>query len=84
MHLGMVGLGKMGGNMVRRLRAARIDVVAHDIDDGQTRALCEETGASAAASLEALVQSLPAPRTVWLVNARRYLVVVVVVFVFLV
>jgi 6-phosphogluconate dehydrogenase len=66
MHLGMVGLGKMGGNMVRRLRAAGIDVVAHDIDEEQTRALCAETGATAATSLEALVQSLPVPRTVWL------------------
>jgi 6-phosphogluconate dehydrogenase len=66
MHLGMVGLGKMGGNMVRRLRSAGIDVAAHDIDEAQTRALCEETGAMPAESLEALVHALPAPRTVWL------------------
>jgi 6-phosphogluconate dehydrogenase len=62
----MVGLGKMGGNMVRRLRSAGIDVVAHDIDEAQTRELCEETGATAAASLAALVQALPTPRNVWL------------------
>ena len=66
MHLGMVGLGKMGGNMVRRLRSAGIDVVAHDIDDAQARSLAQETGATAAPTLEALVQALPAPRTVWL------------------
>ena len=66
MHLGMIGLGKMGGNMVRRLRSAGIDVVAHDIDEGQTRGLCEETGAMAATSLDALVRALPTPRTVWL------------------
>ncbi len=66
MHLGMVGLGKMGGNMVRRLRSAGIDVVAHDIDDAQAQSLAEETGATAAPTLEALVQALPAPRTVWL------------------
>ncbi|MEE4174789.1 MAG: decarboxylating 6-phosphogluconate dehydrogenase [Xanthomonadales bacterium] len=66
MHLGMVGLGKMGGNMVRRLRSKGIDIVAYDIDAAQTRALGEETGATAVESLEALVQALPAPRTVWL------------------
>ena len=45
MQLGMIGLGKMGGNMVRRLRQAGLDVVAHDVDHTVTRELAEETGA---------------------------------------
>ena len=66
MNLGMIGLGKMGGNMVRRLRARGIDVVAHDIDIDQVQSLCAETGARPAESLEALVDALTPPRTVWL------------------
>jgi 6-phosphogluconate dehydrogenase len=66
MNLGMIGLGKMGGNMVRRLRAHGIDVVAHDIDTDQVQSLCAATGARPADSLEALVEALEPPRTVWL------------------
>ncbi len=66
MNLGMIGLGKMGGNMVRRLRAHDIDVVAHDIDTDQVHSLCAATGARPAESLEALVDALEPPRTVWL------------------
>jgi len=54
--LGMVGLGRMGGNMTRRLRERGIEVVAYDRDP----ALAE------VADLHALVGSLPTPRTVWL------------------
>jgi len=66
MQLGMIGLGKMGGNMVRRLRAAGTDVVAHDRDRDLTRSIADETGAAAADSPEHLVRSLEPPRTVWL------------------
>ncbi len=66
MNLGMIGLGKMGGNMVRRLRAHDIDVVAHDINTDQVHSLCAATGARPAESLEALVEALESPRTVWL------------------
>ena len=55
MHLGLIGLGKMGGNMRERLRAAGHEVVGYD----RNRELSD------ADSLEAMVQALPAPRVVW-------------------
>jgi 6-phosphogluconate dehydrogenase len=65
MQLGMVGLGRMGANMARRLLRAGHRVVAHDRDPGPGRALAEE-GATAAASLDDLVRRLDPPRAVWL------------------
>ncbi|QBI51831.1 phosphogluconate dehydrogenase (NAD(+)-dependent, decarboxylating) [Streptomonospora litoralis] len=56
MQLGMVGLGKMGGNMAGRLRDKGHDVVGFDFDP-EVRDV---------ASLAELAQRLPAPRTVWL------------------
>lgn len=66
MQLGMIGLGKMGGNMVRRLRKHGIDIVAYDRDPAIAHALAAETGARAAASEAALVAALTPPRSVWL------------------
>ncbi len=66
MQLGMIGLGKMGGNMARRLRAAGIDVVGFNRDSDATEALAAECGLVAAESAEALVESLTRPRFVWL------------------
>ena len=54
--LGMVGLGRMGGNMVRRLRERDIEVVAYDRD----------VAVSEVADLHALVAALARPRLVWL------------------
>ncbi|WP_320670422.1 phosphogluconate dehydrogenase (NAD(+)-dependent, decarboxylating) [Patulibacter defluvii] len=65
MQIAFVGLGKMGGNMVRRLRRAGHDVVAYDRDTDLTRALGAETGARPVGSLEELVATLDAPRHVW-------------------
>ena len=65
MQIAFIGLGKMGGNMVRRLRREGHDVVAFDRDAELTAALAEETGARAATSLEELVAALDAPRHVW-------------------
>ncbi len=65
MHIGMVGLGKMGANMTLRLLRGGHEVSVFDIDP----AAVEETaskGASGAASLTDLVEKLPAPRAVWL------------------
>ena len=66
MQIGFVGLGKMGGNMVHRiLRDSDHEVVAWN----QTRAAIDEAaklGATAADSLEDLVQKLERPRHVWL------------------
>lgn len=66
MQLGMIGLGKMGGNMARRLRRAGIDVVGYNRDTEATAALASECGLIAATSAEVLVERLDAPRRVWL------------------
>jgi len=65
-QIGFVGLGKMGGNMVARIRRdSDHDVVAFDPDEG-ARARAQATGARPAASLRDLVAALDTPRTVWL------------------
>jgi 6-phosphogluconate dehydrogenase len=65
MQLGFVGLGRMGLNMVTRLARAGHKVVAYDrSQEAVTRA--EAAGAEGAASLEALVSTLVAPRAIWL------------------
>jgi len=55
MKLGMVGLGRMGGNMAERLRAHGHEVVGYDVFSDATDV----------ATLEELVAALPAPRIVW-------------------
>ncbi len=65
MQIGMVGLGRMGANMVRRLLAGGHECVVFDLDAGNVRALAQE-GASGAASLESLVGALSPPRLVWI------------------
>ncbi|MDO9501188.1 phosphogluconate dehydrogenase (NAD(+)-dependent, decarboxylating) [Falsiroseomonas sp.] len=64
MQLGMVGLGRMGGNLVRRLMRAGIACVVWDRDPAVVAALAAE-GAEAAADLPDLVRRLAAPRAVW-------------------
>ena len=64
MQLGMVGLGRMGGNIVRRLLRAGHRCVVFDRDPEARAALAAE-GAEAAGSLAALVAALDAPRAVW-------------------
>jgi 6-phosphogluconate dehydrogenase len=65
MQLGMVGLGRMGGNMVRRLLEGGQQCVVYDL---APKAVAEFTkhGAVGAASLGELVGKLDKPRTVWL------------------
>ena len=65
MQLGFVGLGRMGGNMVHRIRRdSDHEVVAFDFDADAVRG-AESHGAQGAGSLEELVQQLEAPRLVW-------------------
>jgi len=65
-ELGLIGLGRMGANMARRLRKGGVEVVAWNRDAKVTRDLAKETGLKAAASLEALISQLKSPRIVWL------------------
>jgi len=65
MQLGMIGLGRMGANMVRRLLRDDHDCVAFDVDGDAVKQLAGE-GATGAASLEDLVRRLDRPRHVWL------------------
>jgi 6-phosphogluconate dehydrogenase len=64
MQLGMIGLGRMGANLVRRLQRAGHDCVVFDVNDVAVKALAGE-GATGAASLDDLVATLTPPRAVW-------------------
>jgi 6-phosphogluconate dehydrogenase len=64
-QIGMVGLGRMGGNMARRLMRGGHHVVAHAADLGAVREIAHE-GARGATSLDELVAGLSPPRVVWL------------------
>src|SRR6478672_7266259 len=64
MDLGMVGLGRMGANMARRLMGDGHRIVAYDVSSDAVRAL-EGEGADGASSLEDLAAKLEAPRSVW-------------------
>ncbi|MET4637928.1 phosphogluconate dehydrogenase (NAD(+)-dependent, decarboxylating) [Mycetocola sp. 2940] len=55
MHIGLIGLGKMGGNMRTRLRNAGIEVTGFDRNPDVTDV----------ATLDDLVAALPSPRTIW-------------------
>jgi 6-phosphogluconate dehydrogenase len=65
MQLGMIGLGRMGGNMVRRLLRGGHRCVVYDASADAAQALATE-GAVAASSLDDFVQKLTPPRTTWL------------------
>jgi 6-phosphogluconate dehydrogenase (decarboxylating) len=65
MQLGMIGLGRMGGNMVRRLLRQGIDCAVYDVARDAVEELARE-GARGAASLEELVATLDAPRAIWI------------------
>jgi 6-phosphogluconate dehydrogenase len=62
----MIGLGKMGGNMARRLRRGGIEVVGYDRAAETVAQLATETGMIAASSVADAVGKLAAPRVVWL------------------
>ena len=65
MQLGMIGLGRMGANMVRRLLRGGHDIVAYDAGAAAVAAIAAE-GATGVGSLEDLVKNLRAPRALWL------------------
>jgi len=65
MQLGMIGLGRMGANMVRRLIQGGHDCVVFDVFPKAVEALAKEK-ATGASSLQDFVQKLAKPRAVWL------------------
>jgi 6-phosphogluconate dehydrogenase len=65
MELGMIGLGRMGGNMAQRLMRGGHTVVGFD-PDAEARKALEGDGGGSADSLQALVAALPAPRILWM------------------
>ncbi|CBE67563.1 MAG: decarboxylating 6-phosphogluconate dehydrogenase [Candidatus Methylomirabilis oxygeniifera] len=64
MQLGVIGLGKMGANMVRRLMRGGHECVVFDANSDRVRALAQE-GATAAKSLDEFVRALTTPRAAW-------------------
>lgn len=65
MQLGMIGLGRMGANMVRRLMSDGHSCVVYDANSDNVAALARE-GAVGADSTRALVDALDAPRNIWI------------------
>ncbi|WP_448101802.1 phosphogluconate dehydrogenase (NAD(+)-dependent, decarboxylating) [Luteibacter jiangsuensis] len=64
MKIGLIGLGRMGGNIARRLMRDGHQTVVYDNNPAAREALAKD-GGEAVDSLEALVQALPSPRVVW-------------------
>jgi 6-phosphogluconate dehydrogenase len=64
MQLGMIGLGRMGGNIVRRLMRGGHSCVVFDTNAASVEQLAGE-GATSSADMAHLVAQMPAPRAVW-------------------
>jgi 6-phosphogluconate dehydrogenase len=65
MQIGMIGLGKMGANMVRRLMRGGHECVVFDLNHENVKILADE-GATGVSSMEELVKKLHKPRNVWI------------------
>lgn len=65
MQVGMIGLGRMGGDMARRLLKGGHDCVVYDLDARAVAALVDE-GATGSETIEGLMARLATPRVLWL------------------
>ena len=73
MQLGMVGLGRMGANLVRRLVRDGHTCVVYDVDAGAVSALAAESDAiTGVADLDPFVAALEAPRAAWVMVPAAY------------
>lgn len=73
MKLAMIGLGKMGANMVRRLVRDGHEVIAYDADKKVAAALEEELDhVQAVSSLDDLIKAMAPPRAIWLMVPHQY------------
>lgn len=66
MKIALIGLGKMGANMARRLRRGKVDVIGFNRSQEIVMELAKEEGVIPAKSLVDAAQKLTAPRVVWL------------------
>jgi 6-phosphogluconate dehydrogenase len=72
MQLGMVGLGRMGANMVKRLVANGHECTVFDMSAKVVEELAKEKGVTGSASLEDFVSKLAKPRAIWLMIPAGY------------
>jgi 6-phosphogluconate dehydrogenase len=66
MDIAMIGLGRMGANMARRLARGGMRVLGQDVTPAAREALTDEANVQTAESLDALIQKFPGPRIFWL------------------
>src|SRR5919109_1521701 len=66
MQIGMIGLGRMGGNMARRLMGAAHEVIVYSATAKTRESFASATGAFAVSSIDELVAKLRPPRVVWM------------------
>jgi 6-phosphogluconate dehydrogenase len=73
MKLAMIGLGRMGGNMVKRLMQGEHEVVAYDVDATPAQALAAEFDrVQAASDLKDVIAKLESPRVIWVMVPHEY------------
>ena len=73
MKLAMIGLGRMGGNMVKRLMQGEHEVVAYDVDAAPGKALeADFNRVQAASDLKDVIAKLPTPRVLWVMVPHEY------------
>src|ERR1700730_4674029 len=72
MQLGMVGLGRMGANMVKRLVANGHECTVFDMSAKVVEELAKEKGGTGSASLEDFVSKLAKSRAIWLMIPAGY------------
>ena len=73
MKLAMIGLGRMGGNMVKRLAIGGHDLVAFDLDAAPGQQLAKDfESVDAAESLVDVIAKLPAPRVIWVMVPHQF------------
>ena len=65
MQIGIVGLGRMGANMARRLARGNASVAAYDVSAEARATIAKVSGIEPHDNLKALVAALPAPRVIW-------------------